>query len=191
MKLILRADVDHLGLLGDIVDVKAGYGRNFLIPKGLAMPATASNQRVFEQERTKLQQKMDALRAEAMNHGEKIQAAKIEIPMRVGEGDKLYGSVTNAIIADALKEAIGEEIDRRKILLEEPIRALGTFSVPVKLHHDVVVDLSVRVMRHDQHLYDEQEAAEAAAKAAEAEAAATAAEGEEAAGQGESEAAAE
>lgn len=167
MKLILRADVDHLGRLGDVVDVKPGYGRNYLVPKGLAMAATESNRKVFEQESAKLQKKMDALRAEAMSLGEKIQTASLEIPMRVGEGDKLYGSVTNAIIAELLEEAIGEKIDRRKIVLEDPIRALGQFTVPVKLHQDVQVELEVKVMRHDAHLYEEEEqaAAEAASEA--------------------------
>jgi large subunit ribosomal protein L9 len=161
MKLILRADVDHLGRLGEIVTVKPGYGRNYLVPKGLAMPATDANMRVFEQERAKLQSKMDAMRAEAMSHGEKIAAAVLTIPMRVGEGDKLYGSVTSAMLADSLKEAIGEEIDRRKIVLDEPIRALGEHKVPVKLHHDVQVELTVKVVRHDAHLLEEEARAEA------------------------------
>ncbi len=181
MKLILRADVDHLGRLGEIVDVKPGYGRNYLVPKGLAMLASEANQRVFEQERAKLQATMDAMRAEAMGIAEKIQTAVLEIPMRVGEGDKLYGSVTNAILAEALEQAIGETVDRRKILLEDPIRALGNYTVSVKLHPDVVVDLSVKVMRHDAHLYEEEAAASDTAEPA----------AEENAAEGEAEAAAE
>ncbi len=166
MKLILRADVDHLGRLGEIVTVKPGYGRNYLVPKGLAMLATDANLRVFEQERAKLQAHMNALRTEAMNIGEKISAAVLEISMRVGEGDKLYGSVTSVMLAEALQEAIGEPVDRRKIILEEPIRALGTYTVPVKLYHDVQAELTVKVVRHDAHLY-EQEVQEAPAEAAE------------------------
>ncbi len=157
MKIILRADVDHLGRLGETVTVKPGYGRNYLIPKGLAMPATESNLRVFAQERAKLQSAMDSVRAKAMTLGEKIAAAELSIPMRVGEGDKLYGSVTNVILAEALAQAIGESVDRRKIVLEEPIRALGEYTVSVKLHQDVAVEFKVAVVRHDaDHLAGEE-----------------------------------
>lgn len=161
MKLILRADVDHLGRLGEIVTVKPGYGRNYLVPKGLAMPATDANLRVFEQERAKLQARMDTMRAEALTQGEKIAAAVLTIPMRVGEGDKLYGSVTTAMLAETLKQATGENVDRRKIVLDDPIRALGVHKVPLKLHHDVQVEITVKVVRHDAHHLDEEAPAEA------------------------------
>lgn len=164
MKLILRADVDHLGRLGEIVKVKPGYGRNYLIPRGLAMPATESNQRVFEQERNKLQAHMESVRAEARSLGDKIAALSLEIPMRVGEGDKLYGSVTSVMLAEAMEKALGQSVDRRKILLEEPIRSLGAFTVPVKLHQDVVVEFTVKVMRHG--VSAEEAEAELAAQAA-------------------------
>ena len=95
MKLILRADVDTLGRLGDIVTVKAGYGRNYLIPQGMAKPATKANLKAFELERRKLQEQADSLRTQAEGLAERIAATPVTIEVRVGEGDKLYGSVTH------------------------------------------------------------------------------------------------
>lgn len=132
MELILRADVENLGRLGDKVAVKPGYGRNYLIPQGLAMLATDANLRRFDNERKKLQAKRDALGAAAQSLADKLAAANIVIEVRVGEGDKLYGSVTSGIIADKLAEQ-GVEIDRKKIVLDDPIRSLGVYEVPVKL----------------------------------------------------------
>jgi len=146
MKLILRADVDSLGRLGDIVNVKPGYGRNYLIPQGLAKPATAANLKAFELERRTLQAQADSLRTQAEGLASKIAATPVEIRVRVGEGDKLYGSVTSANIADAM-EALGVEIDRRKVLLEEPIRSLGEYVVEIKLHPDVRGELKLSVLR--------------------------------------------
>jgi large subunit ribosomal protein L9 len=151
MKLILRADVDNLGRLGDVVAVKPGYGRNFLLPQGLAMLATEANQKRFELERKKLQAQMDALRSDAQSLADKIASLALVIPVRVGEGNKMYGSVTRGAIAEAMKTASAGavDIDRRKIILEEPIRALGDFVVPVKLHADVPVEVKLTVVRHD------------------------------------------
>ncbi|EHJ46442.1 ribosomal protein L9 [Solidesulfovibrio carbinoliphilus subsp. oakridgensis] len=132
MELILRADVENLGRLGDKVAVKPGYGRNYLIPQGLAMLASDANLRRFENERKKLQAKRDALASAAQSLADRLAAAEIVIEVRVGEGDKLYGSVTSGIIADRLAEK-GIEIDRKKIVLDEPIRSLGVYEVPVKL----------------------------------------------------------
>ncbi len=147
MKLILRADVDALGRLGDIVTVKPGYGRNYLIPQGFAKPATKANLKAFELERRKLQEQADSLRAQAEGMAAKIASTPVEIEVRVGEGDKLYGSVTTANIGDAMDEA-GIEIDRRKILLPEPIRSLGEYEVEIKLHPDVRGELKLSVTRH-------------------------------------------
>ena len=146
MQLILRADVENLGRLGDTVSVKPGYGRNYLIPQGLAMQASESNLRRFENERKKLQAKRDALAAAAQTLVDKLAATPLTIEVRVGEGDKLYGSVTSGIIADRLAEA-GVEIDRKKIVLAEPIRALGHYDVEVKLLPDLRGVVSVTVMR--------------------------------------------
>ncbi|MGE4296674.1 MAG: 50S ribosomal protein L9 [Desulfovibrionaceae bacterium] len=154
MKLILRSDVENLGRLGDIVVVKPGYGRNYLIPKGLAMVATEANSKVFELERRKLQQQVDSLRAAAQSDAQKIAAAKVVINVRVGEGDKLYGSVTTPMISEALVAAGAPDVDRRKIDLDEPIRSLGVHTVVVRLHPDVHVDLNVHVLREGQSLED-------------------------------------
>lgn len=158
MKLILRADIENLGNLGDVVNVKPGYGRNFLLPQGLAMVASEANLKVFEQERRKLQAKMDALRAAAAGLCERLEGLELSIQMRVGENDKLYGSVTSALIAEALL-AQGLEVDRRRILLDAPIRALGDYPVRVRLHADVIAHLTVKVISEDKHI--EEDAVEA------------------------------
>ena len=145
MKVILRADVENLGSLGDVVEVKAGYGRNYLLPQRLAMTASPANLKTFENERKKLQAKMDALRAEAKGLQGRLEALEIVIPMHVGENDKLYGSVTTAIIGDAIN-AQGIEVDRRRILLEAPIRSLGIHPVRVRLHADVIATIPVKVV---------------------------------------------
>lgn len=145
MKVILRADVENLGALGDVVEVKPGYGRNYLLPQGLAMIANPGNLRVFEQEREKLQARMDALRAEALGLQGRLERLQIVIPMHVGENDKLYGSVTAAIIGDAIA-AEGIEVDRRRILLDAPIRSLGHHPVRVRLHPDIIAMVPVKVV---------------------------------------------
>ena len=147
MKLILRADVDSLGRLGDIVTVKNGFGRNYLIPQGLAKPATTANLKAFELERRKLQEQADSLRTQAEGMASKIAATPISIEVRVGEGDRLYGSVTTTNIGDAMDEA-GVVIDRRKILLPEPIRALGEYDIEIKLHPAVRGELKLSVVPH-------------------------------------------
>lgn len=149
MKIILRADVENLGRLGEVVSVKSGYGRNYLLPQGLAMLASSGNLKVFELERRKLQQRMDSLRSEADMLSSRIDGLNLIIPMRVGDNDKLYGSVTTSLIGDALA-AQGIEIDRRRILLDHAIRTVGDHSVRVRLHADVVAALTVKVMSEDK-----------------------------------------
>ncbi|MDO5538180.1 MAG: 50S ribosomal protein L9 [Desulfovibrionaceae bacterium] len=166
MKLILRADVENLGNLGDIVTVKPGYGRNYLLPQGLAMLATDANLKAFELERKKLQALMDAQRAEARTMAEKLEALQLVIPMHVGENDKLYGSVTTTMIGDAIAE-LGVDVDRRRILLDGPIRTLGEFSVRVRLHADVIAELPLKVISDHQTIVEEEAPVEAAPEAAE------------------------
>lgn len=149
MKIILRADVENLGRLGDVVAVKAGYGRNYLLPQGLAMLVTPGNLKAFELERKKLQARMDALRATADELSSRLAGVTLVIPMRVGDNDKLYGSVTTTIIGDALA-AQNIEVDRRRILLDHPIRTLGEHLVRVRLHADVVATLTVKVVSEDK-----------------------------------------
>ena len=162
MKLILRADVDNLGRVGDIVSVKPGYGRNYLIPQGLAQFATEASLKQFELEKAKLQNQADTLQAEAQEMADKIAATPVTITVRVGEGDKLYGSVTTTHIAEAMAEA-GVEIDRRKILLDEAIRSLGEFDIEVKLHPSVRGELKLTVQKHG-HVEEEAVAEEAPAQ---------------------------
>lgn len=174
MKLILRADVENLGSLGDVVEVKPGYGRNYLLPQGLAMVASPANLKVFEQERNKLQARMDALRAEARGLSARLEALEVVIPMHVGENDKLYGSVTSTIIGDAIA-ALGVEVDHRRILMDAPIRSLGEHPVRVRLHADVIAVVPVKVVSDHQPAAEEEAVAEAVVEAAEvAEAAAEA-----------------
>ncbi len=149
MKIILRADVENLGHLGDVVSVKPGYGRNYLLPQGLAMLATPSNIRVFEHERNKLQARMDALRSDANAIAEKLDGLVLTIPMRVGENDKLYGSVTAAMIGDLLA-AQGIDIDRRRILIDNAIRTLGDHDVRARLHADIIPHFTVKVISEEQ-----------------------------------------
>lgn len=155
MKVILRADVENLGSLGDVVEVKPGYGRNYLLPQGLAMIASPANLKVFEQQRKKLQAKMDALRAEALGLKARLESLEVVIPMHVGENDKLYGSVTSTIIGDAIG-SLGVEVDRRRILMDAPIRTLGEHPVRIRLHSDVMAIVPVSVVSdHPRHIEPE------------------------------------
>ncbi len=166
MKLILRADVENLGSLGDVVEVKPGYGRNFLLPQGLAMVASPANLKVFELERKKLQAQMDAQRGEAHEMQARLEALDVVITMHVGENDRLYGSVTTTIIGDAIA-ALGVDVDRRRILMDAPIRTLGEHPVRVRLHPSVIAVVPVKVVS-DHQSYEEEPAPAAPAEEAEA-----------------------
>ncbi len=155
MKVILRADIENLGHLGDVVEVKPGYGRNYLIPQDLAMLATPANLHAFELERKKLQARMDEIRTAASAIAEKLQDFVLTIAMRVGENDKLYGSVTTSMIGELLNQE-GIEIDRHSILLDGAIRTLGEHTVRARLHADVVPTFVVKVISEDKsHLGEE------------------------------------
>lgn len=158
MKVILRADVENLGSLGDVVNVKPGYGRNYLLPQGMAMIASPGNMKVFEHERKKLQARMDALRAEALGLQGRLEKLEIVIPMHVGENGKLYGSVTSSIIGEAIA-AMGIDVDRRRILMDAPIRALGEHPIRIRLHADVVAVVPVKVISDQPHIEEDPEEA--------------------------------
>jgi len=145
MELILREHVEHLGRRGDIVKVAAGYGRNYLLPRKLALQVTEDAKRQIEREKKLAEVKdlEDQRAAEAV--AARINELDIEIGRRVGDNDTLYGSVTSADVAAALK-AKGFDIDKRKIVLPDPIKALGENSVPIKVHHGVVAQAKVRVV---------------------------------------------
>ncbi len=145
MDLILRQDVEHLGRRGDAVQVKGGYGRNYLLPRKLALPVTAGSRTQIERERAKFDAREFEETKVAQAVAAKLEHLEIEIARKVGETEALYGSVTTADIATALA-ARGFEIDRRKIQLGDPIKRLGTLEVPVKLHREVVARITVKVV---------------------------------------------
>lgn len=148
MDIILREDVDKLGSRGDVVKVAAGYARNFLLPRRIAVAATDSNRKIVEQERQSHLRKEAKQQGAAEELGKMLSAVSVTIARKAGENDHLFGSVTAADIADAL-EAQKYEIDRKKLHLEEPIRTLGEHKVPVRLHRNVTVEITVHVIKED------------------------------------------
>ncbi|MBI3450974.1 MAG: 50S ribosomal protein L9 [Acidobacteria bacterium] len=146
MRIILREDVEKLGRRGEVVKVAPGYGRNYLLPKGLAYLHTAGNEKRVEQERRFLTVKLAKEKQAAEELSRRISQLSLTIVRKVGENETLYGSVTNGDIGEALeKEGFG--IDKRKILLEEPIKTLGIYTVSVRLHADVNAELKVWVVK--------------------------------------------
>jgi large subunit ribosomal protein L9 len=145
MEVILREHVDHLGRRGEIVKVADGYARNFLLPRKLALLATDGNKKQVERERAKFDAKEAEDRQAAQRVADRIAGLELVISRRVGETDALYGSVTSGDIAEALA-AKGFEIDRRKMQLDEAIKRIGDFDVPVKLHRDVTTTVKVKVV---------------------------------------------
>jgi len=144
MEVILREHVDNLGKRGEIVKVADGYARNYLLPRKLALLVTDGNKKVIERERVKFEAKELEEKKFAEAIAERMANMDVEISRKVGETEALYGSVTSSDIADVLK-AKGLDLDRRKIVLQEPIKKLGEYDVPVKLHRDVTTHLKVRV----------------------------------------------
>lgn len=146
MQILLRQDYESLGVAGDIVKVKDGYARNFLIPKGIAFIASEGNKRRYESEQEQKNWRQARDKKDAEELSKKLENISCTITVQVGEEDKLFGSVTSQNIADSLVEQ-GIEIDKRKVILEEPIKALGIYSVPVKLHTDVEAAVKVWVVK--------------------------------------------
>jgi len=161
-KVLLREDVDDLGARGEIVRVRAGYARNYLLPRKLAVEASAGNVKGIEQERAALLKKEAKERATAEAQSQQIGSIVLEFKRKAGEQGALYGSVTSMDIAEALHER-GYEIDRHRIHLREPLKRLGDYSVPVRLHREVTLELQVKVVPEGEvivgHLSPEQEAA--------------------------------
>jgi large subunit ribosomal protein L9 len=145
MEVILREHVDNLGRRGEIVKVADGYARNYLLPRKLALLATEGNKKQIERERAKFDAKEAEEKKVADAVSERLASVDVEIARKVGETEVLYGSVTSSDIADALS-AKGFEVDRRKIALQEPIKRLGEFDIPVKLHREVSTTVKVRVV---------------------------------------------
>lgn len=146
MKIILKSTIEKLGVAGDIVNVKDGFARNYLIPCNFASEATHGALKAWEYEKKSIEKREDALKTTAQELAEKLEKLDVTIPVTVGEEDKMFGSVTSQQIADLIKEQ-GIEIDKRKILLEAPIKSLGTFDVEIKLHPKVVGKIKVWVVK--------------------------------------------
>jgi large subunit ribosomal protein L9 len=146
MEVILRDDVDKLGRRGDVIKVAEGYGRNFLLPRGLAMAVTPANKAMIERERKTHEAKVAKEKAEWQSVAERINGIRFVAPRKVGEHDVLYGSVTAGDIAEFLKGK-GVEIDKRKVQLDEPIKHLGDHEVKIKLHPEVMATLKVLVSK--------------------------------------------
>ena len=149
MKVILKEDVQGLGSTGEIVKVADGYGRNYLIPKGLAVLATKRNERVLTHQKTLIVDRLAKSRGEAEALAARIGALSCTVAKRVGEQEKLFGSVTSQEIADWLAQA-GAEVDRRKILLDEPIKEAGQHLVGIRLHPEVTAQLRLTVVQEEE-----------------------------------------
>ncbi|MCC6346012.1 MAG: 50S ribosomal protein L9 [Nitrospirales bacterium] len=145
MKVILKDDVKNVGQIGDMVAVKDGYARNFLIPKGFAVEANPKNMRALEHEKRKIHEAVRKAKTGAENLAARITAAAVTIKAKAGEEEKLFGAVTAMDLAEALKNE-GIEVDRKRIMLEEPIKRLGSYTVPVRIHPEVSAHLSVQVV---------------------------------------------
>jgi large subunit ribosomal protein L9 len=148
MKIVLKQDVENLGISGQIVEVASGYARNFLLPKGLALEATASNLKVIEGQKKRLEARRSKERGEMEALAQRITATPLELAHRAGDTDTIYGAVTAAEIAFALEER-GIEIDHRRVLMDAPIKVLGTYTIPIKLHTDVTAHVTVSVVREE------------------------------------------
>ena len=146
MEVILRQAVDNLGHPGDIVNVSAGFARNYLLPRGFAYEATAGNKKRMEQERARLEAAEESRRGAAEEIAKKLEPVSLTFSARVGEEGKLFGSVTTADIAHQL-EAQGFKIEKRQIDLHEPIKALGVYRVPIRVHADVRAEIKVWVIK--------------------------------------------
>jgi len=146
MKVILRQDVDNLGEMGSIVNVKNGYARNYLIPRGMAYYASPSALKAFEAEKKQILKRRAEEKSVADEVAAKIAELQISIPMKVGEEGKLFGSVTSQMIADALGSRGYDYIDKRNIVIEEAIKSLGVFDVKVKLHAEVNATMKIWVI---------------------------------------------
>jgi large subunit ribosomal protein L9 len=149
MDVILREDIEKLGTRGQLVKVAPGYARNFLLPNKMAVAATESNKKIVEQERQAHLRREAKVEGEAKDLGKMLGAVTITISQKAGENDQLFGSVTSKDIAEALEKQ-GYTIERRKIVLDEPIKTLGEFKVPVRLHREVTAEITVNVTKEQE-----------------------------------------
>ncbi|MCD6234405.1 MAG: 50S ribosomal protein L9 [Candidatus Marinimicrobia bacterium] len=146
MKIILKENVENVGVAGDVVTVKDGYARNFLIPKGLAVQATRSNMKIAKELKKIEERKKTAAVDKARRLAEKLKNISLTTSVAAGEDDKIFGSVTSQTIAELLAEK-GYDVDKRHIVLNEPIKALGVYDIPIKLHSDVTAEVKLWVVK--------------------------------------------
>jgi len=159
MKVILKQDVENVGRKGDIVSVAPGFGRNFLLPRNLALAVTASNMKMVEIERTSLKKKVEEERLSYRDLIQRLNQVTLSFPRKAGEKDHIFGSVSAGDIKEGL-DKLGFDIDKKKIVLDEPLKRLGSYNIPVKIYHDDRAEIKVHVVK-DQ----EEAAAEAKAEA--------------------------
>jgi len=145
MKLILQEDVKNLGKMGEVVNVSDGYARNYLIPKKFGIEANIKNMRAMEHEKRKIEEKAKKIRTDAQSLAERLSATSLTLSAKVGEEEKLFGSITSMDIVEALKSQ-GFDIEKKKVLLDEPIRRLGTYAVVVKIQGDITAQVQVKVV---------------------------------------------
>jgi large subunit ribosomal protein L9 len=148
MRVILRDNLENLGKAGEVVSVRTGYGRNYLLPKGLAVPATEKDEAKMAHEQRLIAARLAKLTKQLASEADRLSQVSVSLARAVGEEDKLYGSVTNRDIADALAEQ-GIKVDAKKIVLDDPIKALGMTEVPIKLGHDVTAKIKVWVVKKE------------------------------------------
>jgi large subunit ribosomal protein L9 len=149
MRIILREDMDNLGKAGEVVSVRDGYGRNYLLPRGMAVPATEKDEARLAHEKRAITARVAKLAKELRSEADRMSQVSVSVSRAVGEGDKLYGSVTSRDIAEALAEQ-GVKVDSKKIQLDEPLRNLGMSEVPIKLGRDTVAKIKVWVVKKEQ-----------------------------------------
>ncbi|RMH60010.1 MAG: 50S ribosomal protein L9 [Candidatus Hydrogenedentota bacterium] len=147
MRVILKESVENLGVLGDVVEVRDGYARNFLLPKALAEPATPQALALLEQRRKKIERERRSVLEEAQKLAQRLSGQAINIEVRVGEEGQMYGSVGAGEIVSRIAEELGVEIEKRQVLLPEPIRELGVHEVGIRLHPEVTVQVKFLVMK--------------------------------------------
>lgn len=149
MEVILQQDVDNLGRIGDVVRVKAGFARNYLLPRGLALVADGKNLSVLEHQKRMVASRRAKVQKATEEIADRLKPVSLILKARAGEEDKLFGSITNQDVARALADA-GFEIDRKRVLLDAPIKTLGEYAVPVHLGTDVRVSIKVTVVREEE-----------------------------------------
>jgi large subunit ribosomal protein L9 len=148
MRIILREDMENLGKAGEVVSVRDGYWRNYLLPRGMAVPATEKDETRLAHEKRVIAARVAKLAKELQSEADRLSQVSVSVSRAVGEGDKLYGSVTSRDIAEALAEQ-GIKLDSKKIQLDEPLRNLGMSEVPIKLGHDTVAKIKVWVVKKE------------------------------------------